>query len=111
MSDAARIVEVGRGGLTPARLAEVDAIFFEASGRSFPSSPERTAFRERWLGRYLGGGTDVVLVALNAEDTVAGYLVGARILEGVRASDQMRLIARRRSSVCRARRCGGTLRR
>lgn len=77
MSDAARIVEAAQGDLTPARLAQVDAIFFEASGRSFPSATERAAFRERWLGRYLGGGTDVVLLALDAEGAVAGYLVGA----------------------------------
>ena len=77
MSDAARIVEVAHGDLTPAQLAQVDAIFFEASGRSFSSAAERAAFRERWLGRYLEGGTDVVLLALDAGGAVAGYLVGA----------------------------------
>jgi GNAT superfamily N-acetyltransferase len=77
VSDAARIVEVAHGDLTPAQLAQVDAIFFEASGRSFPSAPERAAFRERWLGHYLEGGTDVVLLALDAGGSVAGYLVGA----------------------------------
>ena len=62
-------------------LAQVDAIFFEASGRTFVPGPERDAFRERWLGRYLRGGTDVVLLALSGPGamggTVAGYLVGA----------------------------------
>jgi GNAT superfamily N-acetyltransferase len=77
VSAAASVVEVAHGDLTPARLAQVDAIFFEASGRAFPSAPERAAFRERWLGRYLEGGTDVVLLALDAEGAVAGYLVGA----------------------------------
>jgi GNAT superfamily N-acetyltransferase len=62
---------------TPALLAEVDAIFFEASGRTFEPGPERDAFRERWLGRYLQGGTDLVLLALDGADTVAGYLAGA----------------------------------
>jgi GNAT superfamily N-acetyltransferase len=67
----------GRG--LPARLADqVDAIFFEASGRSgFASPEERAAFRERWLGRYLAGGSDVVLIAQSPEGPVAGYLVGA----------------------------------
>ena len=58
--------------------AQVDAIFFEASGRrSFASQDERAAFRERWLGRYLQGGGDIVLVAESQQGTVAGYLVGA----------------------------------
>jgi GNAT superfamily N-acetyltransferase len=77
VSDAARVVEVAHGDLTPARLAQLDAIFFEASGRSFPSAREGAAFRERWLGRYLEGGTDVVLLALDPTGAVAGYLVGA----------------------------------
>jgi GNAT superfamily N-acetyltransferase len=60
------------------RAEQVDAIFFEASGRTgFASPEERAAFRERWLGRYLRGGTDVVLVAETASGVVAGYLVGA----------------------------------
>jgi GNAT superfamily N-acetyltransferase len=57
--------------------AQVDAIFFEASGRIFASPKERAAFRERWLGRYLLGGSDVVLVAEDRNGAVAGYLVGA----------------------------------
>ena len=65
--------------MTPhARLsAQVEAIFFEASGRTFAPGPERDAFHERWLGRYLQGDTDVVLLALDGRETVAGYLVGA----------------------------------
>ena len=66
---------------TPDRLApfvaQVDAIFFETSTRAFAPGPERDAFRERWLGRYLQGGSDVILLALHGPDTVAGYLVGA----------------------------------
>jgi GNAT superfamily N-acetyltransferase len=63
----------------PANVAaQVDAIFFEASGRTgFASAHERDVFHERWLGRYLNGGTDVVLVAQDAAGTIAGYLVGA----------------------------------
>jgi GNAT superfamily N-acetyltransferase len=77
VSDPARIVEAALGDLKPAWLAQIDAVFFEASERSFPSAPERAAFRERWLGRYLAGGTDIVLLALDSEGAVAGYLVGA----------------------------------
>jgi GNAT superfamily N-acetyltransferase len=77
VSDGARIVEVAPADLAPALLEQVDTIFFEASGRTFPSAPERAAFRERWLGRYLKGGTDVVLLALDLNGAVAGYLVGA----------------------------------
>jgi GNAT superfamily N-acetyltransferase len=66
------------GGRLPAEVAAgVDAIFFEASGRAFGSDEERAAFRERWLGRYLEGGSDVVLVAQDGRGAVAGYLVGA----------------------------------
>lgn len=71
------IVEVSAAALTPARSAQLDSIFFQASGRDFAPGPEREAFRERWLGRYLQGGTDVVLLAMNGPHTVAGYLVGA----------------------------------
>lgn len=72
------IVEVAPGALSSTRGAQVNAIFFEASGRTFELGPGRDAFRERWLGRYLQGGTDVVLVAVEAwQQTIAGYLVGA----------------------------------
>ena len=71
------IVEMRAGEWTPARRAQVDGIFFEASGRTFAPGPERAAFRERWLGRFLQGGTDVVLLAMDGGETVAGYLVGA----------------------------------
>ena len=61
----------------PQLLAQVEAIFWQTSARNFPPGPERDAFRERWLGRYMRGGSDVVLLALAGDDTVAGYLVGA----------------------------------
>lgn len=57
--------------------AQVDAIFFETALAAPASGSEREAFRERWLGRYLRGGSDVLLVALTSRQTVAGYLVGA----------------------------------
>jgi GNAT superfamily N-acetyltransferase len=72
-----RIVKLPGAEIAAERLAQVEAIFFEASGRIFVPGLERDAFRERWLGRYLLSGTDVVLLALDATDTVAGYLVGA----------------------------------
>jgi GNAT superfamily N-acetyltransferase len=73
----ATIVRLDGRALAPPQLAEIDAIFFEASGRAFALGPERDAFRERWLGRYFDGACDVVLLALSKERTVAGYLVGA----------------------------------
>jgi GNAT superfamily N-acetyltransferase len=67
------------GPAMPADIGDqVDAIFFASSGRSSFASPEdRAAFRERWLGRYLKGGSDVVLIADDRSGAVAGYLVGA----------------------------------
>ena len=77
MQDSAiRIKRVEPGSHTSALLAQVDAIFFEAATRTFAPGPEREAFRERWLGRYLQGGSDAVFLAIEG-DTVAGYLVGA----------------------------------
>jgi GNAT superfamily N-acetyltransferase len=63
------------GSLSPAWLRQVEGIFFEASGRTFAPGPEREAFRQRWLGRYLDTTGDPVLLAM-VGDTVAGYLVG-----------------------------------
>ena len=71
------ILRLDGGRVAPDLGAQIDAIFFEASGRSFASPEERAAFRERWLGRYLQGGTDVVLLAQHRSGAVAGYLVGA----------------------------------
>ncbi len=66
----------GRGVAADA-LAEIDAIFFEASGRTFEPGAARDAFRERWLGRYLAHDAAHAFVALDAEARVIGYLVGA----------------------------------
>jgi GNAT superfamily N-acetyltransferase len=78
MSDATiSLIQLEAPELHPALLAQVEAIFWETSARTFPPGPERDAFRERWLGRYLQGGSDVVLLALAGADTVAGYVVGA----------------------------------
>ena len=78
MQDSAiQISKIDPSGLTPVLLAQIDAIFFGAATRSFPPGPEREAFRERWLGRYLDGGSDALFLAIEGNDTVAGYLVGA----------------------------------
>src|SRR5262245_2100285 len=61
-----------------ARLVpEVDAVFFESSAtKSFADDAERALFRERWLGRYLDRYPEHAYLALAADGTVAGYLVG-----------------------------------
>jgi ribosomal protein S18 acetylase RimI-like enzyme len=60
-----------------AALAEIDRIFFEASSvRSFECEAAQAAFRERWLGRYLGRFPQHAFVAMRA-DRVVGYIVGA----------------------------------
>jgi GNAT superfamily N-acetyltransferase len=65
------------GTPAPEQLSEIEAIFFAASGRTFSNRAERDAFRERWLGRYLAGGSDAVFLALARSGHTAGYLVGA----------------------------------
>jgi GNAT superfamily N-acetyltransferase len=78
MPDRIAIRTYADGSMPREIAARVEAIFFDASGRrSFASPKERGAFLERWLGRYLQGGSDVVLVAQDAQGTVVGYLVGA----------------------------------
>jgi GNAT superfamily N-acetyltransferase len=71
------LVQLEAPARRPELVAQVEAIFWQTSARTFAPGPERDAFRERWLGRYLQGGSDVVLVAIAGDDTVAGYLVGA----------------------------------
>jgi GNAT superfamily N-acetyltransferase len=59
-------------------MAEIDNIFFEASARkTFVGEGERSAFRERWLGRYLEHYPGHAYVALAPPGSVAGYLVGS----------------------------------
>jgi GNAT superfamily N-acetyltransferase len=78
MSDpTCRLVQLEAAERHPKLVAQVEAIFWQTSARTFAPGPERDAFRERWLGRYLQGGSDVVLLALVGEETVGGYLVGA----------------------------------
>jgi GNAT superfamily N-acetyltransferase len=63
--------------LPPHVIAEMEVILLQASARPPAEGAERDAFRERWLGRYLAGGSDVVLLARSSGGTLAGYLVGA----------------------------------
>jgi GNAT superfamily N-acetyltransferase len=78
MTDDIAIRRIDGSAMPPDLASAVDAIFFGASGRrSFASPEERAAFRERWLGRYLSGGSDVALIAEDRSGALAGYLVGA----------------------------------
>jgi GNAT superfamily N-acetyltransferase len=62
---------------TSATLAEIERIFFDASGRTdFADDSERAAFRERWLGRYLLHDRAHAFVARADGGCVAGYVVG-----------------------------------
>lgn len=61
-------------------IQAIDAIFFEASRvTSFADAAARAAFRERWLGLYLSDWPEHVVVARDADGTVAGYLVGCLV--------------------------------
>jgi GNAT superfamily N-acetyltransferase len=62
---------------SPEQLAAIDEIFFTSSAtQSFASPTERTAFRERWLGRYLSGDASHAFVAVDEHDRIVGYVVG-----------------------------------
>ncbi len=64
--------------LTPERVNEIDAIFFESSNtKTFEDDAARAAFRERWLGRYLVHDPNFAFLAQAADGKVVGYLVGA----------------------------------
>jgi GNAT superfamily N-acetyltransferase len=71
-------LEQERGGqIDAAQLAQIDAIFFAASNtQQFANDEERSAFRERWLGRYLDCYREHVFVALDPDEGIIGYLVG-----------------------------------
>jgi GNAT superfamily N-acetyltransferase len=56
----------------------LDAVFFEASStKIFADDAARSAFRERWLGRYLDHDARFAHVALADDGAVAGYVVGS----------------------------------
>ena len=74
---AVRLLELEAPWHRPELIEQVEAIFWQTAARRYPPGAEREAFRERWLGRYLQGGSDKVLIALAGKARVVGYLVGA----------------------------------
>ncbi len=63
---------------TPQCHADIERIFFEASGRtSFSSAAARAEFHERWLGRYLLHDRAHAFVARSDDGRIAGYLIGS----------------------------------
>jgi len=63
---------------SPKLNEEIDAIFFQASNtKSFVGDAARSAFRERWLGRYLRHDPQYAYLAFAASGHVMGYLVGS----------------------------------
>lgn len=57
--------------------SQLDAIFFQSSNtQTFASDAARSAFRERWLGRYLKNYPQWFYVAISNDNAVAGYLAG-----------------------------------
>lgn len=54
----------------------LDHVFFATSNTQvFDSDETRAAFRDRWLGRYLDGWPDWGFAAMDAEETVCGYVI------------------------------------
>ena len=76
--DGIRIVGTPQGGFGAQALAEIDAIFFEASAtKSFASQASRAVFRERWLGRHLVHFPACTFLARDRAGTILGYVIGA----------------------------------
>ncbi len=64
--------------MSHAHIAELDAIFHEASAQRVFASPEaRAAFRDLWLGRYLTHDEQETFVAIDEAGRIAGYVVGS----------------------------------
>jgi GNAT superfamily N-acetyltransferase len=62
---------------SPALIAALDEIFFEASGtKAFDSDEHRRSFRERWLGCYLEHKAEHAFLAIDANGRPAGYVIG-----------------------------------
>lgn len=62
---------------TKAAYSSIERIFFASAGRtSFADEADRSAFQERWLGRYLVHDREHVLLARDDDGGIAGYLVG-----------------------------------
>lgn len=59
------------------RVGELDPIFFESSlTRTFADEDTRTAFRERWLGRFLKHWPELAHVAIGTDGDIIGYIIG-----------------------------------
>ncbi|MBV1695604.1 MAG: GNAT family N-acetyltransferase [Hyphomicrobiales bacterium] len=63
--------------------AEINAIFFEASGRTFVDAASKDAFHDLWLGQYLRHDRGHVWLAVQPIEggtagRVVGYLAGSR---------------------------------
>lgn len=72
----AAIVALG-DDTTDATRAGIERIFFASAGRTaFVDEADRSAFRERWLDRYLVHDRAHAFVANDDCDAVIGYLVG-----------------------------------
>ena len=58
-------------------MAEIDTIFFASSNvQHFADDAARSAFRDRWLGRYLEHWPQDFFVACSPDRCVIGYLAG-----------------------------------
>jgi GNAT superfamily N-acetyltransferase len=65
---------------TDATRGAIERIFFASAGRTtFADAAERSAFRERWLERYLEHDRGHVFLARNEGGGVIGYLVGCLV--------------------------------
>ena len=63
---------------TNERTAQLDAIFFEASGvQKFDDNEAQAAFRWRWLGQYLANEPEHAFLAVSDDNEMCGYLVGS----------------------------------
>lgn len=64
-------------------MAEISAIFFEASGRTFTDAASKNAFHDLWLGQYLRHDRGHIWLAVQPSaggtgGRVIGYLAGSR---------------------------------
>jgi len=60
------------------RISELDPIFFDASlTKSFIDDAARAAFRDRWLARFIANWPELAHVAIAADGSLIGYIVGA----------------------------------
>jgi GNAT superfamily N-acetyltransferase len=67
----------GKRAATANEIAQIETIFFASSNvQQFVDDAERTAFRERWLGRYLDHWPHEFFVARTRDQRIVGYLAG-----------------------------------